>query len=80
MILDFKMPDMNGLAVLKEIRAVDPQAPVSMLTGAGTEEREKQARELGVTAFLAKGFSLHELGAALNPVLQPPPVQVPTLS
>jgi len=69
MILDFEMPDMDGLGVLREIRAVDLQAPVIMLTGAGSEEREKQARELGVTEFLAKGFSLHELGAALNLVL-----------
>ena len=70
-ILDFEMPDMDGLAVLREIRAVDPQAPVIMLTGAGTVERERQARELGVTDFLAKGFSLHELAVALNLVLQP---------
>jgi len=70
-ILDFEMPDMDGLAVLREIRAVDPQAPVIMLTGAGSDERKKQAHELGVTEFLAKGFSLHELGAALNLVLPP---------
>jgi len=68
-ILDFEMPDMDGLAVLREIRAIDPQTPVIMLTGAGTDERKRQARELGVTEFLAKGFSLHELGAALNLVL-----------
>ena len=68
-ILDFEMPGMDGLAVLREIRAIDPQAAVIMLTGAGTEERKQQARELGVTHFLAKGFSLHELGAALNLVL-----------
>jgi two-component system response regulator (stage 0 sporulation protein F) len=58
--------------VLREIRLIDPQAPVIMLTGAGTEERKQQARELGVTHFLAKGFSLHELGAALNLVLLSP--------
>jgi len=68
-ILDFEMPDRDGLAVLREIRAVDPRAPVIMLTGAGTDERKQQARELGVTEFLAKGFSLHELGAALSLVL-----------
>jgi DNA-binding response OmpR family regulator len=71
-ILDFEMPDMDGLAVLKQIREIDPRAPVIMLTGAGTEAREKQARELGVTGFLAKGFSLHELGATLNQVLKEP--------
>lgn len=58
--------------MLRQIRAIDPQTPVIMLTGAGTDEREKQARELGVTEFFAKGFSLHELGAALNQVLQLP--------
>ena len=68
-ILDFEMPDMDGLVVLRQIREIDPHAPVIMLTGAGTEAREKQARELGVTDFLAKGFSLHEVGAALNQVL-----------
>ena len=68
-ILDFEMPDMDGLAVLREIHAIDPHASVIMLTGVSTEERKKQARELGVTHFLAKGFSLHELGAALNLVL-----------
>jgi DNA-binding response OmpR family regulator len=71
-ILDFEMPDMDGLAVLRQIREIDPRAPVIMLTGAGTEAREKQARELGVTDFLAKGFSLHEVGAALNQVLSQP--------
>ena len=69
-ILDFEMPDMDGLEVLRQIRAIDPHAPVIMLTGAGTEVREKQARASGVTDFLAKGFSLHELGAALNQILQ----------
>ncbi len=71
-ILDFEMPDIDGLEVLRQIRAIDPHAPVIMLTGAGTEAREKQARKLGVTDFLAKGFSLHELGATLNQVLKQP--------
>lgn len=70
-ILDFEMPDMDGLAVLRAIREVDSQASVIMLTGAGTDERKQQARALGVTEFLAKGFSLHELGAALNLILRP---------
>ncbi len=68
-ILDFEMPDLDGLEVLKEIRTRDLHAPVIMLTGTGTVEREEQARQLGVTEFLAKGFSLHELGSALNLVL-----------
>ncbi|HJS67438.1 MAG TPA: hypothetical protein VJ760_08940 [Nitrospiraceae bacterium] len=40
--------------------------------GAGSHERKKQARELGVTELLAQAFSLHELGGALNLVVRPP--------
>ncbi len=68
-ILDFKMPDMDGLVVLREIRTLDPHAPVIIMTGFGTEERAQQARELGVTEFVPKGFTLHILGAALDRVL-----------
>jgi DNA-binding response OmpR family regulator len=70
-ILDFEMPDFDGLEVLRQIRAIDPHAPVIMLTGVATETREKQAREFGVTDFRSKGFSLHELGMALNQILPP---------
>jgi len=68
-ILDLKMPDMDGLAVLREIRTLDPKAPVIILTGFATEERERQARELGVSEFIPKGFSLHTMGAAVDRVL-----------
>src|SRR4029079_8730469 len=66
-ILDFEMPDMDGLAVLRQIREIDPHAPVIMLTGAGTDVLEKQARGVGVTAFLRKGLLLHAPGAAATP-------------
>ncbi len=68
-ILDLTMPDMDGFAVLREIRTLDPKAPVIILTGFGTEERVRQARELGAAEFLQKGFALHTLGATLDRVL-----------
>ena len=71
-ILDLNLPDINGIDVLREIRSVEPHTPVIILTGAGREDMKNQARELGVTDFLQKGFSLHELGAALNRVLKQP--------
>jgi DNA-binding response OmpR family regulator len=67
-ILDLHLPDMNGIEVLTEIRALDPRAPVIIWTGGETEGWESQARQRGVTEFLVKGFSLHELGAALQRV------------
>ena len=54
-ILDLNMPGLDGIAVLKAIRAIDPKATVMIFTGSGTEAAEAQARELGVTEFLHKG-------------------------
>ncbi|HEY7533191.1 MAG TPA: response regulator [Nitrospiraceae bacterium] len=68
-ILDFNMPELGGLAVLKEIRTLDPNALVIMLTGYGTEEREQRARDLGAAEFLDKSLTLHTLGATLDRVL-----------
>ena len=68
-ILDLKMPEMDGLTVLREIRTLDPNALVIILTGVGTEERERQARELGAAKFLHKNLALHTLGATLDRVL-----------
>jgi DNA-binding response OmpR family regulator len=65
-ILELNLPDINGVEVLTEIRAVDPHAPVLIWTRADTKGLEQEARRQGVTEFLEKGFSLKELGAALE--------------
>jgi two-component system, response regulator, stage 0 sporulation protein F len=74
-ILDLKMPGMNGLQVLRHIRAIAPVAPVIILTGAGTDAAEQEAQTYGITAFLTKQFSLHELGTALRLVIRDFPAE-----
>ncbi len=71
-ILDLRMPEMDGLTVLKEIRAVDPHAPVIILGGGATEGQENQARALRVTDFIRKGLSLDVLVECVNRVAQQP--------
>jgi DNA-binding NtrC family response regulator len=68
-VLDLKMPEMDGLTVLQQIRTLDLRKPVVILTGAGTADAAEQARALGVTEFIEKEFSLHRLGDALKRLL-----------
>ncbi len=69
-LLDLRMPEMNGIEVLKRIRAIDPQAAVMILTAWGSDALEKQARQLGIVDFLSKGLSLEVLVAAMERALQ----------
>lgn len=70
-VLDLKMPVMDGLAVLQEVRKINPSQPVIILTGAATPEMEQQVRALGVSEFVEKEFSLHLLGDSLKRILAP---------
>jgi CheY-like chemotaxis protein len=72
LVLDLKMPEMDGLTVLQQVRSVDLKQPVIILTGAGTAEAEQQVRALGVSEFVEKEFSLHRLGGALQRLLKTP--------
>ncbi len=68
-ILDMQMSDMNGLSVLQQIRERDSAAAVIILTGADTAKLEPDARRLGATEVLQKGFSLHTIGDTVSRVL-----------
>jgi CheY-like chemotaxis protein len=65
-ILDIDMPDIDGITVLREIRTIDPQAKVMIFTGGESPSVEREARALGVTDFLRKGFALPPLGELLS--------------
>ena len=71
-VLDLNMPEMDGVAVLQQVRSLNPDQPVIILTGAGTPEKEQRVHALGVSEFVEKEFSLHRLGDALKRVLKTP--------
>jgi CheY-like chemotaxis protein len=71
-LVDLRMPEMDGLTVLKEIRAIDPHAPVIILGGGATEIQENQARALRATDFIRKGLSLDVLVEAVTRLSQVP--------
>lgn len=71
-VLDLNMPEMDGVAVLHQVRSFKPDQPVIILTGAGSPEKEQQVHALGVSEFVEKEFSLHRLGDALKRLLKTP--------
>src|SRR5918995_3677329 len=56
-LLDIKMPGMNGLEALAEIRKVDEALPVAMISGHGTIIDAMQATRLGAFDFIEKPFT-----------------------
>lgn len=57
MILAMMMPRMDGIATLKAIRALDPQASVFLASGLAGPDRVALGRSLGANAFLQKPYS-----------------------
>lgn len=53
-ILDILMPRLNGLRVLKRIRARDKQLPIFIVTAFPNEARFRTARRLGASGFIVK--------------------------
>ena len=51
---DINMPEMDGLAVLGEIKKLWPHIPVMMVTAYGDEERRRRAMALGAAEFITK--------------------------
>jgi DNA-binding NtrC family response regulator len=69
-LLDLRMPEMDGIEILKQIRKIEPKADVIMLAGGGTDALEFQARDLGVTDFFRKGLPLDVLTKTMDRALQ----------
>ena len=61
-IIDWLMPDMNGVEVVRRIRMeIGAQVPIIILTAYDWSDIEQEARDAGVTAFCAKPLFLSEL-------------------
>ena len=61
MVLDLKMPGIDGLEVLRRARKTHPRLQVIILTGHGSERDEEAARRLGAFDHLQKPVDINEL-------------------
>jgi len=60
-VLDLKMPGIDGMEVLRRIRKAYPDVQVIMLTGHGSDKDEKEARKLGAFEYLQKPVEIETL-------------------
>ena len=69
-VVDLKMPGPSGIDVLRELRALDPDATVLLMTAYGTIETAIEATRLGAFHYLTKPFEFAELAALLERALE----------
>jgi len=70
MVLDFKMPGIDGLTVLELVKKSYPDVQVVMLTAHGTPEIEKRARDLGAFDYLQKPVGIDKLTKTIEKAYQ----------
>jgi len=64
-VLDVRLPTLNGVAVLRRIRSTDQALPVIIMTGLATAGELAQIERLGVTEIIEKPEVLKRFGEAL---------------
>lgn len=67
-LLDLEMPDLDGVATLQQLQAVDPSVRAIVFTAFDTDERIVEAVKAGVQGYLLKGIPRRELFDAIRVV------------
>ena len=74
LVVDYKMPGLNGFEVIRRARALRPELRVVMITGHGTRDVVGEANEAGVNGLLLKPFTPDALAGRVREVLLTPGV------
>lgn len=69
-VLDLKMPRMDGMSFLNHTRENYPDIPVIIVSGYRTSEMYKLAKAQGVIAYISKPFQVDDLGKVITSTLQ----------
>ena len=68
-IIDWRLPDMNGIEVTRQIRSLNDDTPIIILTAYDWSDIEVEAKAAGVTAFCAKPMFMSDLRETLMSAL-----------
>ncbi|MBN2576534.1 MAG: sigma-54-dependent Fis family transcriptional regulator [Deltaproteobacteria bacterium] len=70
LLVDIKMPGMDGLEMLKLVKEHDPDAPVVMMTAYGSIDSAVEAMKLGAIDYVVKPFDPMEIGMLIERILE----------
>lgn len=79
LVLDIMLPEMNGLALLRELRDRGYKTPTLMLTARDTIDNRVEGLDAGADDYLVKPFAFPELLARVRALLRRPPLQTGTV-
>ena len=68
-VTDLRMPEMNGFDLLSELRSIDPEIPIMVMTGHSSVENAVEAMKRGAADFIKKPFDFDEFKLTLERII-----------
>jgi two-component system, response regulator, stage 0 sporulation protein F len=73
-LLDMKIPGMDGIEILKRMRKIDQEISVIIMTAYGELDMIQEAKDLGALTHFAKPFDIDDIRSAVKKYLPAPKV------
>ena len=70
LLLDYKMPGMDGMEVLEEVKGINPEIDVIMMTAYGTVDAAVKAMKAGAADYITKPIELEELRILIDRIAE----------
>ena len=70
LVADLRLPDIDGMEIIKQVKAKNPEIEVIVITGYGTSSQAVDAMKMGVHDFLPKPFTESQIKVAVGEALR----------